>query len=77
MNSEFYLGIVLILIGVCAVAFPRDRRYLTRLINLEISAFGLLLVLLSLNETIALVTFIAVNGISTFIFVRIIERRQE
>lgn len=76
MNAAFYLGVILILFGVCAVAFPRDKRYLTRLLNLEISGFGLLFVLLSLNETIALMTVIAVNSVSTFIFVRIIERRQ-
>ncbi|MBN1166337.1 MAG: DUF2107 family protein [Methanospirillaceae archaeon] len=76
MSETLYLGLFILIIGVFAVAFPRNREYLTRLINTEIAAFGLLLVFLSLSETIALVTFVAVNGISTFIFVRIIERRQ-
>ncbi|KQC03399.1 MAG: NiFe hydrogenase [Methanoculleus sp. SDB] len=75
MNAEFILGIALLAIGVLAVAFPRDRTYLTRLINLEIPAFGLLLIMLSFDEMLALLTFIAVTGISTFVLVRIIERR--
>jgi energy-converting hydrogenase A subunit E len=75
MNPEFILGLAVLLIGVFAVAFPRDRTYLTRLINLEIPAFGLLLIMLSFDEMLALLTFIAVTGISTFVLVRILERR--
>ena len=75
MNAEFILGLAVLAIGVLAVAFPRDRTYLTRLINLEIPAFGLLLIMLSFDEMLALLTFIAVTGISTFVLVRILERR--
>ncbi|MBN1195170.1 MAG: DUF2107 family protein [Methanomicrobiaceae archaeon] len=75
MNAEFILGLAVLAIGVLAVAFPRDRSYLTRLINLEIPAFGLLLIMLSFDEMLALLTFIAVTGISTFVLVRILERR--
>lgn len=75
MNAEFILGLAVLAIGILAVAFPRDRSYLTRLINLEIPAFGLLLIMLSFDEMLALLTFIAVTGISTFVLVRIIERR--
>jgi len=70
----FLLGFFLLFIGVCATAFPRDRRYLTRLIHVEMPAFGLLLIMLALDETVALATFVAVNAISVFVFMRVIER---
>ena len=44
MSPEFFAGLILLIIGTWVSAFPRDREYLTRLINLEIPAFGLLLV---------------------------------
>lgn len=77
MNAEFILGLAILIIGVVAVGFPRGKSYLTRLINLEIPAFGLLLIMLSFDETIALLTFIAVTAISTFVLVRVLERRRE
>jgi energy-converting hydrogenase A subunit E len=77
MNAEFMLGLAILIIGVVAVGFPREKSYLTRLINLEIPAFGLLLIMLSFDETIALLTFIAVTAISTFVLVRVLERRRE
>ena len=57
MNPEFVLGLTLILIGTVASAFPRPKTYLVQLINLEIPAWGLLLVMLSYNEALALLTF--------------------
>ncbi|OQA53913.1 MAG: hypothetical protein BWY45_02810 [Euryarchaeota archaeon ADurb.Bin294] len=75
MNPEFFAGLILLIIGTWVTAFPRDREYLTRLINLEIPAFGLLLVALSFDETLALLTFIAVSTLTTFVLVLLIERR--
>jgi energy-converting hydrogenase A subunit E len=75
MSLEFYLGIAILVIGTAAAAFPRPKTYLTRLINLEIPAWGLLLIMLSFDEMLALLTFIAVTGISTFVIVRVVERR--
>lgn len=75
MTPEFYLGFVILLIGTWVSAFPRDRNYLTRLINLEIPGFGLLLIALSFDETLALFTFIAVSTLSTFVMVLLIERK--
>lgn len=72
---EFALGIVLIIIGVLAVAFPRKKTVLTRIINLEIPSIGLLLVFLAFSEMLALLAFVAVNTISIFILVRVAERR--
>jgi energy-converting hydrogenase A subunit E len=76
MIPEFILGLVILTIGVIAASFPRKKTYLNRLINLEIPAFGLLLILLSYDETLALLTFVAVTGISTFVLVRVLERRE-
>ena len=76
MNPEFVLGLILILAGTISVAFPRRKDYITRLINLEIPAWGLLLLMLSYNEALALLTFGAVTALSVFIFVRVIKKRE-
>lgn len=75
MTPEFVLGLLLITIGIGASVFPRTREYLDRLINVEIAATGLMLVLLSFDETIALLTFVAVTTLATAVLVRVIERR--
>lgn len=75
MTPEFYVGFIILLVGTWVSAFPKDREYLTRLINLEIPGFGLLLIALSFDETLALFTFIAVSTISTFVMVLLIERK--
>ncbi|MDN7023340.1 DUF2107 domain-containing protein [Methanoculleus sp. FWC-SCC1] len=75
MSPEFLLGCAVLLIGITGTAFPRPRSYVSRLISLEIPAFGLLLIMLSFDETLALLTFIAVTAIATFVLVRVIERR--
>jgi energy-converting hydrogenase A subunit E len=76
MTPEFILGLVLILAGAVAAAFPRPKTYLVRLINLEIPAWGLLLVMLSYNEALALFTFGGVSAVSTFIYVRVMQKRE-
>ncbi|MDD1710441.1 MAG: EhaE family protein [Methanoregulaceae archaeon] len=76
MGPEFVLGLVLILVGTVASAFPRPKTYLVQLINLEIPAWGLLLVMLSYNEALALLTFGGVSALSTFIYVRVIQKRE-
>jgi len=73
---EFILGLIVLVAGTIAVAFPRPKDYLTRLINLEIPAFGLLLVMLSYNEALALLTFGAISVLSTFIYVRVIQKKE-
>ncbi len=75
MSPEFLLGCVILLIGVVGAGFPRPRSYVSRLISLEIPAFGLLLIMLSFNETLALLTFVGVTAITTFVLVRVVERR--
>jgi energy-converting hydrogenase A subunit E len=76
VTPEFILGLALLVIGTVAVAFPREKDYLTRLINLEIPGFGLLLVMLSYDEALALFTFAGVSVITTFVFVRVIEKKE-
>ncbi|TAJ44093.1 EhaE family protein [Methanofollis fontis] len=76
MQTELALGLAVLIIGAVAAAFPRPKNYLTRIINLEIPAWGLLLVMLAYDETLALLTFIAVTAISTFVMIRVVERRK-
>jgi energy-converting hydrogenase A subunit E len=76
MTPEFILGCIILIIGVIAAGFPREKTYLSRLINLEIPAFGLLLIMLAYDEALALMTFIAVTAVSTFVLMRVIERRE-
>ena len=76
MTPEFILGCIILIIGVIAAGFPREKTYLTRLINLEIPAFGLLLIMLAYDKMLAIMTFIAVTAISTFVLMRVIERKE-
>jgi energy-converting hydrogenase A subunit E len=76
MNPEFIIGLAILLIGTVAAAFPRPKTYLTRLINLEIPAWGLLLVMLSYNEALALLTFGGISVLSTYIYVRVMQKRE-
>ncbi len=75
-EPEFIVGLFILVGGTIAVAFPRPKTYLIRLINLEIPGFGLLLIMLSYNEALALFTFGAISVLSTFIFVRVIQKRE-
>ncbi len=75
-TPEFVIGLVVLIVGTISVAFPRDKDYLTRLINLEIPGWGLLLVMLHYNEALALFTFAAMSVLSTYIFVRIMQKKE-
>ncbi|HOB18029.1 MAG TPA: DUF2107 family protein [Candidatus Methanoculleus thermohydrogenotrophicum] len=76
MTPEFILGCIILIIGVIAAAFPRPKTYLSRLISLEIPGLGLLLIMIAYDEMLALLTFVAVTAISTFVLVRVIERKE-
>jgi energy-converting hydrogenase A subunit E len=76
MGPEFFLGLFLVLAGTIAVAFPSKKTYLARLINLEIPGWGLLLIMLSYNEALALLTFAAVTALTVFIFVRVLQKKE-
>jgi energy-converting hydrogenase A subunit E len=75
-TPEFVAGMILLIGGTMAVAFTRPKNYLARLINLEIPGWGLLLVMLHYNEALALFTFAAISVLSTYIFVRIIQKKE-
>ena len=75
-TPEFVFGLIVLIVGTISVAFPRDNDYLTRLINLEIPCWGLLLVMLHYNEALALFTFAAMSVLSTYIFVRIMQKKE-
>jgi energy-converting hydrogenase A subunit E len=75
-TPEFVIGLIVLIVGTISVAFPRDKDYLTRLINLEIPGWGLLQVMLHYNEALALFTFAAMSVLSTYIFVRIIQKKE-
>jgi energy-converting hydrogenase A subunit E len=75
-EPEFVVGLFILVAGTIAAAFPRPGTYMTRLINLEIPGFGLLLIMLSYNEALALFTFGAISVLSTFIYVRVIQKRE-
>ncbi|NTW92062.1 MAG: DUF2107 family protein [Methanoregulaceae archaeon] len=76
MSPEFIIGLIILLGGSVASAFPRPKTYLVQLINLEIPAWGLLLVMLSYNEALALFTFGGVSALSTFIYVRVMQKKE-
>ncbi|GAB7015876.1 DUF2107 family protein [Methanogenium cariaci] len=74
MTPELILGFIILLAGVAASAFPRERDYISRLIHVEMAGAGLMLIMLAYNETIALLTFVAVTAIATIVLIRVIER---
>ena len=43
---------------------------------MEVAEFGLVFIMLAFDEMLALVTFIAVNIVTTLIFVRLIEKKE-
>jgi energy-converting hydrogenase A subunit E len=75
-TPEFVAGMILLIGGTVVTAVPRPKNYITQLINLEIPGWGLLLVMLHYNESLALFTFAAVSVLSTYIFVRIIQKKE-
>ncbi|HPK81472.1 MAG TPA: DUF2107 family protein [Methanoculleus sp.] len=75
MNAILALGLAILIIGVLSVAFVRPKTYVARLINLEIPAWGLLLIMLTYDEALAILTFVAVTAIGTFVIVRLLSWR--
>ena len=76
MTPEFLIGSFLIIAGTLAVVFPRPKTYLIRLINLEIPAWGILLLMLSYDETLALLTYGGVSPLTVFILVRVLQKKE-
>ncbi len=76
MDTEFLLGLGILVLGTLAAAYPLQKTYLARVIHLEIPAWGLLLLMLAYNEALALLTFGVISAFSIFLLVRVIEKRE-
>jgi energy-converting hydrogenase A subunit E len=76
VTPEFLIGCFLIIAGTLAVVFPRPKTYLVRLISLEIPAWGILLLMLSYDETLALLTYGGVSALTVFILVRVLQKKE-
>ncbi|WP_423792896.1 EhaE family protein [Methanocaldococcus indicus] len=68
-----YLGLFLLIIGTFGGIFgPKVENPVIRLLNIEVAAFGVMLIFLSYDETIALMTYIGVTAALTLVLVRTI-----
>ncbi len=70
---SLYVGLILLLIGCIGALFgPKVDNIMIRLLNIEVSAVGVMLIFLSFDETLALMTYIAINAPLTYVLVRTI-----
>ncbi|WP_421077904.1 EhaE family protein [Methanothermococcus sp. Ax23] len=73
-----YIGYFLLIIGTIGAIFgPMSNDPLKRLLNIEVPSMGVALILLAYNETLALMTFLAVNAVLMLVFVRAIIKNEE
>ncbi|WP_292461213.1 EhaE family protein [Methanothermococcus sp.] len=73
-----YIGYFLLIIGVIGAIFgPMTNDPLKRLLNIEVPSMGVALIFLAYNETLALMTYIAVNSVLMLVFVRAIIKNEE
>ncbi|XRO75339.1 EhaE family protein [Methanocaldococcus sp. 28A] len=68
-----YIGYTLLIIGTLgAVIGPKVDNPFIRMLNVEVPTIGVSLIFLAYDETLALMTFIAVNAILSLILVRVV-----
>jgi len=73
-----YIGYFLLIMGTIGAIFgPMSNDPLKRLLNIEVPSMGVALILLAYNETLALMTFLAVNAVLMLVFVRAIIKNEE
>jgi energy-converting hydrogenase A subunit E len=66
-----YIGYVLLVIGTLgAVVGPKVNNPLIRMLNVEVPTIGVSLIFLAYDETLALMTFIAVNAVLSLVLIR-------
>ncbi|XRP96955.1 DUF2107 family protein [Methanocaldococcus sp. 16A] len=66
-----YIGYALIIIGTLGTIIgPKVGNPLIRMMNAEVPTIGVSLIFLAYDETLALMTFIAVNAVLSLILVR-------
>jgi len=76
--STLYLGYFLLIFGTLGVVVgPKTKDPLIRFLNVEIPAVGVMLIFLAYNQTLALMTYIAINSIIALVFIRTIIRKEE
>lgn len=76
---SFYLGIILLILGSLGVAFgPKaSKEPIIRIINLTVPSTGIVLIFLSYNYTLAMLTILSVNAMFYILFIRAIIRLEE
>jgi energy-converting hydrogenase A subunit E len=73
-----YCGYFMLIVGTLGAIFgPMSDDPFKRLLNIEVPSIGVALILLVYNETLALMTFLAVNTILMLVFVRAIIKNEE
>jgi energy-converting hydrogenase A subunit E len=66
-----YIGYTLLIIGTLgAVVGPKVDNPLIRMLNVEVPTIGVSLIFLAYDETLALMTFIAVNAVLSLVLIR-------
>ncbi|KXA95079.1 hypothetical protein AKJ65_02650 [candidate division MSBL1 archaeon SCGC-AAA259E19] len=75
MNIILTLGLALLGLGIFgAIKGYGVENPVGRLLNVEVANFGLMLIFLSLNEAVALLTFAAASVLTTVVFMRLFLR---
>ncbi|WP_456419636.1 EhaE family protein [Methanocaldococcus infernus] len=70
---ELYIGFFLLIVGTLgSIIGPNVEDPLVRFLNIEVTSCGVSLVFLAYDETLALMTYLAVNALLTIIIVRAI-----
>lgn len=73
-----YCGYFMIIVGTLGAIFgPMTNDPLKRLLNMEVPSIGISLIFLAYNETLALMTYIAVNTILMVVLIRAIIKNEE
>ncbi|WP_456472284.1 EhaE family protein [Methanocaldococcus sp.] len=68
-----YIGYFLLIFGSLGAIFgPKVEDPFVRFLNVEVASMGVSLIFLSYDETLALMTYLAVNALLTIIIVRAI-----
>jgi energy-converting hydrogenase A subunit E len=74
----FYAGCALVILGcIGTVIGPGVKDPIVRTLNTEVPAVGMSMILLTYNDTIALLTYIAATVLITMVLLRAVVRLEE